>query len=251
VPRIRLDIAYDGTDFSGFARQPGLRTVRGTLEEALEATGVQADVWGASRTDAGAHAEGQVCHFDTENPMPADRWARVLNDLLALDVRVLRSRSVGPDFDSRFCAIDRHYRYRLLCGAPDPFRGRFAYATHRSLDLDAMARAARSLQGRHDFRAFTEELDPGVDNTVRDLFSVSVRAVRDEIWFEVVGTAFLRGMMRRMAGAIFEVGRGARDPASIARLLAGEAVTLPVVLPARGLTLVRVRYGRHPRDHRS
>jgi tRNA pseudouridine38-40 synthase len=117
-----------------------------------------------------------------------------------------------------------------------------------------MQRAAELLRGDHDFRAFTEELEPHIRNTRRELFKVKVRAVRDEVWVDVVGTAFLRGMMRRMSGALLEVGRGRRPIEEVSRLLDPEerdSIQWPVVLPAQGLCLMRVRYGRHPRDNRS
>lgn len=109
------------------------------------------------------------------------------------------------------------------------------------------------LRGEHDFLAFTEELDPHVENTRRELFLFDVRTVRDEVWVDVVGTAFLRGMMRRMSGALLEVGRGRRPVEEVSKLLDPEErirLQLPVVLPANGLCLMRVAYGRHPRDSR-
>jgi tRNA pseudouridine38-40 synthase len=117
-----------------------------------------------------------------------------------------------------------------------------------------MQAAALQLQGEHDFRAFTEELEPTVHNTVRTLFKFQVSQVRDEVWVDVVGTAFLRGMMRRMSGAILEVGRGYRPVEEVSKLLSIQErneLDWPVVLPARGLCLMRVRCGRHPKDTRT
>lgn len=252
--RIKLVVAYDGTDFRGWAAQSGLRTVRGTLTEAVRfISGEEIEIWGASRTDSGAHALGQVCHFDTEVDIPPEKWARILTRRLPRDLTVASSAAVGGDFSARFMAKDRFYRYRILTGATDPFRGRFVHAFGRDLDVDAMQRAADGLLGRHDFLAFTEELEPTVTNTVRDLFSVEVSRRRDEVWVDVVGTAFLRGMMRRTAGALLEVGRGTRPVEEVSKLLTKEGqetLRWPVVLPARGLCLMRVRYGRRPVDSR-
>ena len=255
MKRIKLVVSYDGTDFRGWAANPGQRTVQGTLKEAVrQISGEENEISGASRTDSGAHARGQVCHFDTANPMPTEKWASVLNRRLPSDLAVVSSRGVPQGFDSRFWAQDRYYRYRILTGPPDPLRARYAHPYGRPLDLSAMQAAARLLQGEHDFLAFTEELDPSVENTRRQLFSFQVTPFRDEVWVDVVGTAFLRGMMRRMAGALLEVGRGHRPVEEVSRLLDPEErrhVQWPVVLPAKGLCLMRVRYGRQPRDHRA
>ena len=151
-------------------------------------------------------------------------------------------------------ARDRWYRYRIGTGPRDPFRSRFVHTHGRALDVAAMRSAAESLLGRHDFLAFTEELEPTVKNTVRELYSLKVGQRRDEVWVDVVGTAFLRGMMRRMAGALLEVGRGSRPVEEVSKLLAKEGqetLRWPVVLPAGGLCLMRVRYGRRPVDMRA
>ena len=197
---------------------------------------------GASRTDSGAHARGQVCHFDTNVAIPPEKWAYVLNRAMPSDVAVLRSHQVPITFNSRFSARDRWYR----------FVSRVDYDYNRPLDVAAMQVAAKHLVGEHDFLAYTEELDPSVENTVRELFSVEVSQTRGEVRIDIVGTAFLRGMMRRMSGALLEVGRGYRPVEDVAALLTEKRVELawPVVLPAKGLCLMQVRFGRHPRDNR-
>lgn len=252
--KIKLVVAYDGTDFRGWAAQAGQRTVQGTLTEAVRlVSGEETEIQGASRTDSGAHAKGQVCHFDTPNPMPPHKWAPVLNRLLPPDLAVRESSAASPDFHSRFCALDRHYRYRILLGARDPHRARYVHEYGKPLDPERMRQAADRLLGNHDFLAFTEELEPSVENTRRTLYRFEVSQTRDEVWVDVVGTAFLRGMMRRMAGALLEVGRGRRPVEEVSRLLDPKErnnLQWPVVLPARGLCLMRVRYGRHPRDNR-
>lgn len=250
--RIKLTVAYDGTDFCGWAAQAGHRTVQSTLKEAVrQVSGEDCEIVGASRTDSGAHARGQVCHFDTTAPQA--RWVQALNRAMPQDIRVLKAEEVSESFNSRFSAFDRWYRYRILIQSNDPFRLRYAHGTHLRLDLEKMKSAAAYLAGRNDYRAFTEELDPSVTNTVRELYSVKVDQCRDEIWIDIVGTAFLRGMMRRMSGALFEIGRGKRPLEEMPMLLDERRNDLnwPVVLPARGLTLMRVRYGRWPRDNRS
>lgn len=252
--RVKLVVAYDGTDFRGWAAQPGQRTVQGTLKEAVRrVSGEDCEIVGASRTDSGAHAEGQVCHFDAVAPIPDEKWVLALNRVLPSDLRVRQARSVSEAFHSRFSALDRTYRYVLYVGNPDPRAERYGYPVHRPLKMKSMQEAARKLEGTHDFLAYTEELDPGVENTVRTLFRARVSARESEVAFTVRGTAFLRGMMRRMAGGLLEVGVGRRPADEIARLLDPEersGLQWPVVLPAKGLTLLKVRYGPHPKDRR-
>jgi tRNA pseudouridine38-40 synthase len=160
----------------------------------------------------------------------------------------------GENFNSRFMAIDRHYRYRIQTSPSDPLRGRYVHEYGRKLDIESMQQASKLLLGTHDFLAFTEEIPFSGTNTVRKLFRFDVREVRDEVWVDVVGTAFLRGMMRRMSGALLEVGRGYRNVEEVSRLLQREErhnLQWPVVLPAKGLCLQKIRYGRNPRDIRS
>ncbi|MBC8066165.1 MAG: tRNA pseudouridine(38-40) synthase TruA [Chlorobia bacterium] len=243
--RIRLTVAYDGTDFCGFAPQRDQRTVHGTLTEAVRrATGEDVEIVGASRTDGGAHALGAAAHFDTSNPMPAETWRLVLNMALSEDCRIVQSQEVSQDFHARFSATSRVYRYRFLLNEFDPFRRRYTHAYWKDLDVELMQEAARSLLGEHDFRGYTEEVGPEVLNTRRKLFQVDLNQVEDEIHFEVDGIAFLRGMMRRMAGMLFEIGRGHRPLEDCARLLTKDRDEMqwPVVLPAKGLTLIKVNY---------
>lgn len=253
--RIKLTVAYDGTEFKGFAHNEGQRTVQRTLKEAVRRiSGEEIEIIAASRTDGGAHAKGQVCHFDSTVGIPPKRWAYALNKALPSDLSVVKSSRVSDQFSARFSAVSRYYRYRILTAGRDALRERYAFYHGQALDLDLMRQAASYLVGGHDFRAYTEELESSVLNTRRVLFSVDVRQVRDEVWVDIVGTAFLRGMMRRMSGAILEVGRGHRDVVEVSRLLQPEErlkYQWPVVLPAKGLCLMKVRYGRHSRDNRN
>lgn len=199
---------------------------------------------GASRTDSGAHAKHQVCHFDTTRPIKPDKWIRAVNDLLPSDLTVVSARFVAPDFHSRFSAVDRYYRYRILTGPRDPQRSRFTHWFGRPLDADRMHAAAQRLVGEHNFLAFTQLIEPG-QNTVRRIFQFDVKQVRDEVWVEVVATAYARGMMRRMSGALWEIGRGNRPAEWLDELLAQRVkaeVHWPTVLPANGLCLMRIRY---------
>lgn len=221
-------------------------------EAVRQVSGENCEITGSSRTDSGAHAKGQVCHFDCMAGIDPTVWPRAINRVLTADVRVLEARPVPESFHSRFCARDRWYRYAILMGDPDPFRGRFGHELCKPLNVVAMQEAARALVGRHDYRAYTEELDKRTENSKREMRSVEVRQVRDEVRIDIVGTAFLRGMMRRMAGALMEVGLGKRTVSTVADLLGKDGMSMhrPVVLPAKGLTLMAVRFGRHPVDNR-
>ena len=253
--RIKLTVAYDGTDFCGWAAQLGQRTVQGTLTEAVrQVSGEDCEIVGASRTDGGAHARGQVAHFDSGVALPIERWANVLNRVLPADLRIVQAEVVKATFNSRFSAGDRHYRYAIAKHDSDPFLIRTAFGQRREMNVGPMREAGARLVGTHDFKAFTEELDPWIENTVRRLFSVKVVEKRETVCIDVVGTAFLRGMMRRIAGCLYEIGIGRRDVADVEALLdlsRRESIQGPVVLPACGLTLMRIRYGRWPRDNRN
>lgn len=245
--RIQLVVAYDGTDFCGWAAQKGLRTVHSILTtEVRQITGEETVLVGASRTDSGAHAKGQVCHFETEVPIEPSRWATILNRKLPGDLAVVRSKQVPKTCHSRFSPLDRHYRYRIHMGVRDPERDRYTFNTWYKIDAGQIHLAAQVLQGVHDFRGFSEELEEDA-NSIREIYSIQVSQRKDEIHLDIVGTAFLRGMMRRIAGGLFEVGRGHRPAKDLKTLLnpkTRDSLVWPVVLPARGLTLMKIRYGR-------
>ncbi|MGI8924517.1 MAG: tRNA pseudouridine(38-40) synthase TruA [Fimbriimonadales bacterium] len=252
--RIRLLIEFDGTDFCGWAEQRGLRTVKGTLKSCIrQICGEEVDLRGASRTDSGAHAKGFVADFASANPMPTENWKLAINRQAGPAIRILDAVEVSKDFHSRFYARSRVYEYRIAESEHvDPRRARFVYGTFRKLDVEKMRKAAAALVGRNDFRAFGEELD-GVENTLRDVKAISVRRMRDEVRIRIEATAFLRGMVRRIAGGLMEVGYGKRSLRDFGALLDPAkrgSIKWPVVLPAKGLTLLKVKYGRQLRDLR-
>ena len=205
LTRLRLDIAYDGTDFSGWARQPGRRTVCGEIEEKLGAivrTPVLLTV--AGRTDAGVHASGQVAHVDVPTaalPDDPSRWIRRLARFLPRDIRVT-GISVAPEhFDARFSAIRRHYEYRLTTAAygAEPLRARDTVAWSKAVDLEAMQRASRSLLGLHDFAAFCKRRDGAT--TVRELQRYDWSRDGDILTAYVSADAFCWSMVRSLVGA--------------------------------------------------
>lgn len=253
--RIKFVVAYDGTDFCGWAPQAGLRSVQGTLTEAVRrVSGEDCEIVGASRTDAGAHAMAQVCHFDSAVKIPVEKWARALNDILDSDIAVQSAEEAPVEFHSRFSARNRWYRYRIAQTPRNPIQDRFAYEDWRDLDVESMRRAAEGLIGRKDFRAFTAELQPWITNTYRELMKIEISRHSRETWIDITGTAFMRGMMRRIAGGLFEVGIGKRPIEELTALTTEEGmatIDLPVVLPAKGLMLMNVHYGQKLRDLRT
>ncbi|WP_232237955.1 tRNA pseudouridine(38-40) synthase TruA [Rhodococcus sp. 2G] len=245
--RLRLDIAYDGTDFSGWARQPGRRTVCGEIEEKLSAivrTPVLLTV--AGRTDAGVHASGQVAHVDVPTAVLPDdpsRWVRRLARFLPRDVRVT-GISVAPEhFDARFSAIRRHYEYRLTTAVygAEPLRARDTVAWPKAVDLDAMQRASQSLLGLHDFAAFCKRREGAT--TVRELQRYGWTREGDILTAYVSADAFCWSMVRSLVGAALAVGEGRRSVEWMTALLdERERAASVAVAPAHGLSLVRVDY---------
>ncbi|HET6503549.1 MAG TPA: tRNA pseudouridine(38-40) synthase TruA [Amycolatopsis sp.] len=248
--RLRLDVSYDGTDFSGWARQPGRRTVQGLLEDALAkqppGESVPGSVVVAGRTDAGVHASGQVVHVDVsvdERGMPElSRICRRWNRYLPPDVRVLAVRVAPPGFDARFSAIRRHYRYRVS-DAPwgvDPLRRRDTLAFGRPLSVGAMNEASGFLLGLKDFAAFCKRREGST--TIRELQRFAWRRLDDHlIEADVSADAFCHSMVRSLVGAILQVGEGKRAVGWPAEILRG-GVRHSHVAPAHALTLAAVDY---------
>jgi tRNA pseudouridine38-40 synthase len=244
--RVRLDVSYDGTDFAGWAVQPGRRTVQGVLEEALRTVlrlpAVPLTV--AGRTDAGVHATGQVAHCDL--PAVPDDLVRRLAGVLPADVRVRAARAAPAAFDARFAALRRRYVYRIsdAPGGVEPLHRRHVLAWPRGLDVGAMSDAAHALLGLHDFAAYCRRRAGAT--TVRNLQQLAVRRAAAEIAVDVVADAFCHSMVRSLVGALLAVGDGRRPADWPAALLARtERADEVTVAPAHGLTLVEVEY---PRD---
>lgn len=247
MTRFRLTLEYDGAGFAGWQVQPGgLRTVQGELGAALaRLAGRACRPVGASRTDAGVHAEGQVASVELETGLDAARLARALNGLLPNDLAVVAAAEVGPEFHARFSARSKLYRYRIWNGAtPSPLRAPRTHRVFTPLDLAAMRRGAGHLLGRHDFRSFQAARSaPG--STLRTLSRVDVEGeTRGEVRLWVEGDAFLRHMVRILAGTLVEVGIGRRPADGLPALLAArDRRRAGPTAPARGLCLVRVDCG--------
>ncbi|QTJ68857.1 tRNA pseudouridine(38-40) synthase TruA [Rhodococcus sp. ZPP] len=245
--RLRLDIAYDGTEFSGWARQNGLRTVCGEIEEKLGAvlrTPLQLTV--AGRTDAGVHAAGQVAHVDVPaESLPDDpsRLVRRLARFLPKDVRITRISRAPQHFDARFSAMRRHYEYRLTTAeyGADPLRARDIVSYPKVLDLDVMRSASARLVGLHDFAAFCKRREGAT--TVRDLQRFDWERDGEIFTAFVSADAFCWSMVRSLVGAVLAVGEGRRDLGWVDELLRERSRASSIlVAPAHGLSLVRVDY---------
>lgn len=242
--RLRLDIAYDGTDFSGWAAQPGRRTVEGTLADALAVVlrpAAPLKLTVAGRTDAGVHATAQVAHVDVDPDVDPEQLLRRMSGVLPDDV-VVRSVTVAPEgFDARFAAVGRRYRYRVTDAPPDPLRRRDTLAWPRPLDAAVMQEAADGLVGEHDFAAFAKPR-PGA-TTVRTLRLLVVQREASLVTVVAEADAFCHNQVRAMVGALLAVGEGRRQPYWPRQvLLAGVRDSGVTVAPAHGLTLVGVDY---------
>lgn len=250
MPRYRALVAYDGSAFHGWQTQPTVRTVEGELSKALtKIAGRNKRVRGASRTDAGVHSEGQVAHFDYDGCMDAWRLREGLNALCGHDMRVMVLEEVDPDFHARHDAWGKLYRYDLWNDRIEhPLYRRWATHMKGPLDLDAMRRAARHLEGEHDFTSFRGAGCSALSPTVF-LEKVAIRATGPLVRVYVEGSAFLKYMVRNLTGALIDVGQGRQDVDSIPDLLESRDRTkVGKTAPAKGLRLIYVRYPHHPWD---
>jgi tRNA pseudouridine38-40 synthase len=247
MPRFKVVLAYDGTDFVGWQRQPSGESIQGVLEEALHSFDDRdVTVIGAGRTDAGVHAIGQVAAFSLRNTIDAETLARALNAKLPEAIRVLSACEVAETFNPRYDARAKTYRYRIWNGrALSPFERRYAWQVPVALDAGAMDAAARRLEGRHDFAAFQAQ-GSDVVTTERTMTSSRV-SLRDELLtYEVTGDGFLRHMVRAVVGTLVEIGRGRRPVEWIDEVIASrDRPTAGPTVPATGLFLVRVDYGEY------
>jgi tRNA pseudouridine38-40 synthase len=254
----KLVLAYDGNDFAGWQVQPDRRTIQGTLAEAIERiTGEQVLPQGSGRTDAGVHALAQVATFQTASPIPPSNLVIALNDTLPPAIRVLSAEEAAAEFHPRACARAKTYRYRIfrddIC---PPFLSRYVYHYPYPLDETAMAEAARSVIGEHDFTSFAAvdpdrarriqkaNSDEDAPSNVRTIFSSDFRREGAELNYEVSGSGFLHHMVRNLVGTFLLVGKGSLTASQVLPILESRnrSAAGPTA-PASGLYLVRVEYG--------
>jgi tRNA pseudouridine38-40 synthase len=245
MPRYRLTLEYDGSDFVGWQRQDNGPSVQAALEEAIfQLSGIRTIVTGAGRTDAGVHARGQVAHFDLEKHYPDDTIRDAINHFLRpAPVAVLAAETVGGEFHARFSATARHYRYRILCRrAPLTLDRRHAWHVMRALDAGAMHHAAQCLIGTHDFTTF-RAAECQAKSPVKSLDRLDVARIGEEICIEASARSFLHHQVRSLAGTLKLVGEGAWSARDVADALAARSrARCGPVAPPDGLCLMRVDY---------
>lgn len=241
MPTYRLDLAYDGSRFHGYARQPDIRTVQGELERALFPQIGEVDTFVAGRTDKGVHASGQVVSFSCDE-IDAARVLKSLNSQLAPEVAVLSIAEVAGDFHARFSATGRAYRYLLNDGGiHDPFTAPFTWTVHHQLDVPAMDEAATSLVGEHDFASFCRK--QGDAPTTRRVDWASWRRNGHDVELSIGASSFCHQMVRSVVALSVEVGRGRVPVDAVAGILAArDRAAAKGAAPAHGLTLVAVAY---------
>ncbi|MGE5327252.1 MAG: tRNA pseudouridine(38-40) synthase TruA [Deltaproteobacteria bacterium] len=257
---IRLVVAYDGTDFFGWQRQPSKPTIQGLLESELTTiVGSKVILAGSGRTDAGVHAAGQVANFKTSCSIPCPNLIKALNDRIPVSVRIKDAAEVLEAFHARYSVVSKTYRYRiLLAPLASPFIARFVYQYPYPLDCDAMSQGAAHFKGECDFTSFAAsaggpKTTDREDEAARDFPAHNTRTifVSRFLWrpktrlltYEVKGSGFLRNMVRNLVGTLIEVGRGALDPSQIPAIIAARDRTRAgPTAPAKGLCLWKVEY---------
>ena len=242
--RIKLIVAYDGTNYCGWQVQPNGLSVQEVLNRALsDLFGVPVTTIGASRTDAGVHALGNVAVFDTEARMPAERVAFALNTRLPEDIRIQGSEEVPPEFHPRFTQTIKTYEYRILNRTfADPCRRLNSTFWYGKLDTDAMQKAAAYLEGTHDFKSLATA-NPAVTDTVRTIYKTRLWKEEDMIHFQITGNGFLDNMVRIIVGTLMEIGKGTWSPEQMQAILEAKdrSQAGPTARP-EGLTLLKIEY---------
>ena len=252
---ILLTIEYDGTDFSGWQRQPGKRTVQGELEDVLSRVcGQSIQLNGTSRTDAGVHALGQCASFTGDFGIPADRIPTAVNNMLSggkqsrdkcSDVRILDAREMPPDFHARFNCRGKKYRYMIRNSEEvEIFKRNYFYHVRTPLDIEAMRSACGFIKGKHDFACFQSAGGNPRETTVRTVFSIDITEnAQNEIAIDISGDGFLYNMVRIIAGTLVETGLGKRSPESIKDIIESrDRCRAGHTAPPEGLYLMEVYY---------
>lgn len=242
--RVLLRVAYDGTDYSGWQIQPNAVTIEGVLRDNLkDLFQCDIDVIGASRTDAGVHAMGNVAVFDVDTRIPAEKLAYALNARLPDDIRIQESRVVREDFHPRHIACIKTYEYHIWNSTfENPKERLYAHFCYGDVDIDKMNQAAQYFIGEHDFTSFCSAGSQVLDK-VRHIYSLDVDKADKLIKISITGNGFLYNMVRIIAGTLLKVGQGAIKPEEISDIIAGRDRQLAgPTAPARGLTLVEIKY---------
>lgn len=243
--RVRLTVAYDGTNYHGWQIQNNGITIESELNRCLtDLLREPIEVIGASRTDSGVHALGNIAVFDTASRMPAEKISYALNQRLPEDIRIQKSEQVADDWHPRKCASRKTYEYRIYRAEfPMPVKRLYSLFTYHDLDVSRMQEAAAYLEGEHDFKSFCQT-GAQVETTVRTLYSVEVEEQgENDLVIRVCGNGFLYNMVRIIAGTLLEIGQGKKDPMDIFNILeAKDRSAAGPTAPAHGLTLMKYEF---------
>lgn len=244
MKRIKLTIAYDGTNYCGWQIQPNGITIEEVLNKALsKMVGEEILVIGASRTDSGVHAMGNVAVFDTNTTIPAEKIAVALNQRLPEDIVITKSEEVPLDFHPRYCDCSKTYEYHIInTRIPIPTKRLTNYFVSYVLDIEKMRQAASYLVGEHDFVSFCN-VRTDVENTVRTITALDILTNGNEITIRITGNGFLYNMVRIIVGTLIRVGRGFYEPEKVKDILeAKDRKAAGVTAPPHGLMLVEIKY---------
>lgn len=242
--RVRLIVAYDGTNYHGWQVQTNGITIESELNRCLsQLLGEEIQVIGASRTDSGVHAMGNVAVFDTESRMPGEKFSYALNQRLPEDIRIQRSELVPAQWHPRKCNSRKTYEYRIYRGAfPMPVRRLYSLFTYHKLNVGLMREAVAYLEGEHDFKSFCQA-NSQAESTVRTIFSAEVLEDGAELVIRICGNGFLYNMVRIIVGTLMEVGQGKLDPVEIRNIIgAKDRGAAGPTAPAHGLMLCRYEF---------
>ena len=242
--RIKLTVAYDGTNYCGWQVQPNGVSIQSTLQKAIEnLLGEKTDVTGASRTDSGVHALGQVAVFDTDKNIPDWKYALAINQRLPKDIVVQKSEEVPLDFHPRYTDVEKTYEYRIFNDEfPDPLCRLYTHFTYTKLDIDRMNAAAGHHIGEHDFKSFCANKRMK-KSTVRTIYDIVFEETEDKLTLHFYGNGFLYQMVRILVGTLIEVGEGKKNADEAERiLLAKSREQAGFTAPSRGLFLREVFY---------
>lgn len=244
MKRVRLTVSYDGTNYCGWQVQPNGITIEEVLNKKLsDLTGEEIAVTGASRTDSGVHARGNVAVFDTASPIPAERMAYALNRKLPDDIVIVKSEEVPPDWHPRYQDCTKTYEYHIWnAEVPDPAKRHTTYHVSYHLDIGKMQKAARYLVGEHDFVSFCS-IHRNVKTTVRTIYSIEIEKEKEALTIRIRGNGFLYNMVRIIVGTLLRVGRGFYTPEQVKDILEAKSRDAAgVTAPPQGLMLMEIRY---------
>lgn len=242
--RLKFLVAYDGTDYHGFARQPNAITVQQVMEDAIyNLTKQRVEVIGSGRTDTGVHAKGQCCIIDIETSIPTERFGKALNGRLPSNIVIREVEDVSMDFHPRYAVKKKTYRYQILTSKQnDPFVSNYVYFYPYELNIYLMREAAQHIMGTHDFKCFCSA-GGGAKTTVRTVYSIELKQIEDMIQIDICGNGFLYNMVRIIVGTLIQVGIGKITPNKMEEIIKSTDRNLAgPTAPPTGLTMLDIKY---------